>query len=270
MIRFTSSLSRPRRPAAFTLIELLVVISIIALLISLLLPALSSARDAARRVACLSNLKQFGIASAIYAAAQKDYALPVFNYPNGTLPGGGIAPGPEKEWYTNGEFEQVMANPWPIPSDRKYWQPGYLCPNATMAESVAQAAGVSEAWHIRWSYGMNHTTESYTPTWGTLRSGPSPVQTCTLNLASLKSASDKMHISDAIDWRISKSRSDEWFESDEVTAASIASGLKISYRHGESTNSLFYDGHAASMPRSAVDISLATAQEASRFWDLPE
>lgn len=62
---------RPRR--GFTLIELLVVIALIAMLIGILLPALAKAREAGRRVVCLSNQRQIGMALQTYMNFYKEW-----------------------------------------------------------------------------------------------------------------------------------------------------------------------------------------------------
>lgn len=62
----TQRVRRSRR-SAFTLIELLVVIAIIAILAAILFPVFAQAREKARTISCLSNMRQIGIATMMYA-----------------------------------------------------------------------------------------------------------------------------------------------------------------------------------------------------------
>lgn len=93
-----------KRPRGFTLVELLVVIAIIGVLVALLLPAVQSAREAARRTQCLSNVKQMGLAAINYESA------------HGTFPPGRLKP----DWEINGRERSLGYTSYrTIPSGHK-------------------------------------------------------------------------------------------------------------------------------------------------------
>jgi prepilin-type N-terminal cleavage/methylation domain-containing protein/prepilin-type processing-associated H-X9-DG protein len=91
----TRSARRHRR--GFTLIELLVVIAIIAILAALLLPALSKARDRAKSINCLSNIRQIGLAFKIYTDENDNKFVQLAR--SGASPANAIVSDGAKTWW---------------------------------------------------------------------------------------------------------------------------------------------------------------------------
>ena len=83
---------RSRR--AFTLIELLVVIAIIAILAAILFPVFAQAREKARGAACLSNMKQIGTATMMYAQDNDEYLPYGYAYTLARTEGAVLVAGP--------------------------------------------------------------------------------------------------------------------------------------------------------------------------------
>lgn len=127
-----------RKTVTFTLIELLIVISIIAVLAAMLLPALNKAREKAKAISCLSNLKQIGNLYVMYQDSYNGYMVPYIN---------GVS------WQSSDYWEKLMLDMGQIKYGKGAKAKGLLfCP----AAKITQSNGQYKQFHYTYvTYGLN-------------------------------------------------------------------------------------------------------------------
>ena len=144
-------------PAGFTLLELLVVVSIIALLMAVLLPALSKAREVARRTQCMTNLKNIGIAWNAYWV-ENDYRMPPFTNISMRFQYGGKAPAV----LTPAEPRVRLINPY-MQLDANEHETGevFRCPNGRDLINPDTGLSHSEGYTAFEWWGNNYWMQDY-------------------------------------------------------------------------------------------------------------
>lgn len=199
----------------FTLIELLVAIIIIALLVAILLPALAGARAMANAIKCASNQRQTGVALLTYAS---DY----------------------NEWTPPSEFW----DPVPDVAQFKHWWPYIIEPYLTglsvlqcpvRHEFTPDAADPKRQWGLAMSAAFHAPGDAYTSTEGLFDHNGMPLNKVVVPTTTL--------------WIMDSTETGGW----EVCALSPGDitvppstqpdHLRPEYRHRDSLNALFFDGH---------------------------
>jgi len=214
MIFFKTRLNFQGKKKSFTLIELLAVVAIIAILTGLLTPALAHARGLAHRVECAGILRTFGQAGAMYAGNHSDYWVPPQN----------------PCWHAGLEFRRLIGAPNTplnlLESEDTAFPSKLVCP-----DSVA-----------RLYPGRSFAFYSYGATLDNLKS----IGLYAFRLPRLLSPASSAAWMDAIGNYATIL--DKYREESPNTAPDG----RLAYRHNDTLNAVFFDGHVENLCREEV------------------
>ncbi len=243
----TMTMSKSR---AFTLIELLVVIAIIAVLMAVLMPALNLARDQGRKMVCSNNLHSLALANQLYAANFDDWGVPCRDSSN---PVSSI-------WTGNPDFRKYIGyegaerdlssvqtpKKYKCPGDRqKAWAHAYDIESGNEGGTLVSYGFNIEDWYpsvgsSSWTATMDLTRLAY-------------------KMSTVKQPAQKLHFHEAHDWW-SKWKGANYIDGWDVLGQlgtvndykAVGCGGPTMYRHNESANLAFYDGHVECWHKSKL------------------
>jgi len=253
---------------AFTLIELLVVIAIIAILAAILFPVFAQAKEAAKKAADLSNLKQIGLASMMYLDSSDD------QFSRGGYPA--VVTNPDGYWITwrelhdpyikNGRQGNATAGPtsfqsvggiWRSPAEPSNGRRGYGAHNAIFPLAT-----------YKWWQGSQYDERP----WGNYSSIPSRSQTAIERLSSTlimttQGVAPNWNNSGANvlegDWwfhggsqwppKFTGPESGAKYDNDQNYSATNPAAMMPRYRYSQSANVVFADGHVKNVKKGTLN-----------------
>ncbi len=238
---------KSKSATGFTLIELLVVIAIISILAAMLLPALARAKQKGRQIACLSNMRQAGLAVVMYAHDNNDFLPYEYSY---TWPGQALL-----YWW------QDLCRPY-IKSEPVYSCPSALphgvwtdlrppgMPNPLVKDYLcnAQFGALPESGRPQWAWANG----PFVNNWQNPSQTMAQVQDPTGTIAIFDGRTNVFEI-----WRLEQT--DAWYNAgfgpaflDTSPDTKNPSMGHVAKRHSNGFNCSFCDGHAAFVKKSTL------------------